>query len=284
MIRRPLGRTGHESSLATLGGAVFIYPIPEKEGDEFVKHVLDLGVNHIDVAPTYGDAEVRLGKWVTEYRDDVFLACKTGKKTKDEAAQELRRSLDRLQTDYIDLYQFHGLDDSADLETVMGEGGALQAFEEAREEGLISHIGITSHNPQNIMSALDSCELDTVLLPVNYVLRAHPEPRNDYAPVLELAKKRNIGVIAMKAVAKGPYPTEEKTRNTWYQPFTSQAEVEEAVRFTLSQNLTTTTTSSDMDLARMTIESAANFSYMDDDEQEALIRKAADYKPLFPRK
>jgi len=284
MIRRPLGRTGHESSLATLGGAVFIYPIPEKEGDEFVKHVLDLGVNHIDVAPTYGDAEVRLGKWVTEYRDDVFLACKTGKKTKDEAAQELRRSLDRLQTDYIDLYQFHGLDDSADLETVMGEGGALQAFEEAREEGLINHIGITSHNPQNIMRALDSCELDTVLLPVNYVLRAHPEPRNDYAPVLELAKKRNIGVIAMKAVAKGPYPTEEKTRNTWYQPFTSQAEVEEAVRFTLSQNLTTTTTSSDMDLARMTIESAANFSYMDDDEQEALIRKAADYKPLFPRK
>jgi aryl-alcohol dehydrogenase-like predicted oxidoreductase len=283
MKRRALGRTGHESIIVTLGGAVFIYPIGEKEGDGFVKYALDRGVNHIDVAPTYGDAEVRLGKWVKEYRDDIFLACKTGKRTKSEAAEELRRSLERLQTDHFDLYQFHGLDDPEELKKVTGEDGALRAFEEAKEEGLINHIGITSHNPENIMRALGSCELDTVLLPVNYVLHAHPEPRNDYVPVLEKARELNIGVIAMKSVAKGPYPTEERTRDTWYEPFTTPEEVEEALRFTLSQHVTTAATSSDLEIARMMIDSAEDFAPMDDEEQESLIRRAANYKPLFPR-
>jgi len=283
MKRRALGRTGHESTIVTLGGAVFIYPIEEKVGDGFVKYALDHGVNHIDVAPTYGDAEVRLGKWVKEYRDDIFLACKTGKRTRLEAAEELRRSLERLQTDYLDLYQFHGLDDPEELKKVTDEEGALRAFEEAREEGLINHIGITSHNPENIMRAIESCELDTVLLPVNYVLRAHPEPRNDYTPVLEKAKELNIGVIAMKSVAKGPYPTEERTRDAWYQPFTTPEEVEEALRFTLSQHVTTAATSSDLEIARMMIDSAEDFAPMDDEEQESLIRRAVNYKPLFPR-
>jgi len=263
---------------------VFIYPIEEKRGDEFVKYALDVGVNHIDVAPTYGDAETRLGKWVKEYRDDVFLACKTGKRTKREAHGELMSSLDRLQTDYLDLYQFHGLDDPDELNTVVGENGALQAFTEAKEEGLINHIGITSHNPENIMRALKHIELETILLPVNYVLHAHPEPRNDYVPVLDKAKQLGLGVIAMKSVAKGPYPTEEKTRDTWYEPFTTHAGIEEALRFTLSQCVTTAATSSDMEIARTMIDLAEDYISMDEEEQEALIRKAADYKPLFPRK
>jgi len=282
MKKRPLGKTGHSSSLVALGGAIFIYPLGE-EGDDFVKYALDLGVNHIDVAPTYGNAELRLGKWVKEYRDDVFLACKTGKRTKQDASEELRHSLERLQTDHLDLYQFHGLDTPEDLQTVIGENGALQTFLEAKEEGLINNIGITSHNPENIMRALESIQLDTVLLPVNYVLHAHPVPTNDYEPVLEKAGERGIGVIAMKAVARGPYPTEEKTRNTWYQPFTTNLEIEEALRFTLSQDITTAATSSDLEIARMTIDAAENFTPMDKDEQSELIRKAAGYKPLFPR-
>ena len=281
MKKRPLGKTGHSSTLVTLGGAIFIYPLGE-EGDSFVKYALDQGVNHIDVAPTYGNAEIRLGKWVKEYRDDVFLACKTGKRTKQEAAEELRASLEHLQTDYLDLYQFHGLDTSEDLQTVIRENGALQAFKEAKEEGLINHIGITSHNPENIMRALESIELDTILLPVNYGLYAHPEPTNDYRPVLEKAKEQEIGVIAMKAVAKGPYMG-EKTRNCWYQPFTNQKEIKEAIRFTLSQNVTTAATSSDLEIARMTLDAAVNFIPMEKDEQNELIRKAANYKPLFHR-
>ena len=283
MERRILGKTNHRSSIVTLGGAVFIYPVEQEKGDAFVKHALDRGVNHIDVAPTYGDAEVKLGKWVKEYRDDVFLGCKTRKRTKKEAVEELRRSLERLQTDYFDLYQLHGLDTPGDLATVVGEAGALHAFKEAKEEGLINHIGITSHNPMNILKALELHDFDTVLLPVNYVLHGHPEPQNDYEPVLEKAKERNIGVIAMKSIAKGPYPTEERTRNTWYQPFTARDEIGEALRFTLSQPVTTAATSSDMEIARMQIEVAENFSPMELEEQRGLLMKASDYKPLFPR-
>jgi len=282
MDRRVLGRTNHNSSVITLGGAVFIYPVGNS-GDKFVKYALDREVNHFDVAPTYGDAEVRLGRWVKEYRDDIFLACKTGKRLKSQAAKELRKSLHNLQTDHIDLYQFHGLDTEEDLMTVVSEDGALQAFKEAKEEGLIKYIGITSHNPENIMKALEFHDFDTVLLPVNYVLHAHPEPRNDYVPVLEKAKELNMGVIAMKAVAKGPYPTEERTRNTWYQPFTSQEEIKEALRFALSQGITTAATSSDLKIAKMTIDIAENLTPMNKKEQQTLLQKAATYKPLFPR-
>jgi aryl-alcohol dehydrogenase-like predicted oxidoreductase len=275
MERRVLGKTNHRSSIVTLGGAVFIYPVEQEKGDAFVKQALDSGVNHIDVAPTYGDAEVKLGKWVKEYRDDIFLGCKTRKRTKNEAEAELRRSLERLQTDYLDT--------PGDLATVVGEAGALQAFKEAKEEGLINNIGITSHNPVNILKAFELHDFDTVLLPVNYVLHAHPEPQNDYEPVLEKARERNIGVIAMKSIAKGPYPTEERTRNTWYQPFTTRDEIEEALRFTLSQPVTTAATSSDMEIARMQIEVAENFSPMELEEQRMLLMKASDYRPLFPR-
>jgi aryl-alcohol dehydrogenase-like predicted oxidoreductase len=283
MERRVLGRINHRSSIVTLGGAVFVYPVEQQKGDAFLKYALDSGVNHIDVAPTYGDAEEKLGKWVKEYRDVIFLGCKTRKRTKKEAEEELRRSLERLQTDYFDLYQFHGLDTPGDLATVMGEAGALQAFKEAKEKGLINHIGITSHNPVNILKALELHDFDTVLLPVNYVLHAHPEPQNDYEPVLEKARERNIGVIAMKSIAKGPYPTEERTRNTWYQPFTTRDEIGEALRFTLSQPVTTAATSSDMEIARMQIEIAENFNPMGLDEQRKLLMKASDYRPLFPR-
>jgi len=282
MEKRVLGRTNHRSSIATLGGAVFIYPVEKRVGDQFIKYALDRGVNHVDVAPTYGDAEVRLGKWVREYRDDLFVACKTGKRTKEEAAEELRSSLKRLQTDHFDLYQFHGLDTQEDLDTVVGDAGALQAFTEAKEEGLIDHIGMTSHNPENILRALELMDLDTILLPVNYTLGAHPEPRNDFRPVLSAAEEREIGVIAMKAVAKSPY-TGERTRDCWYQPFTEKNEIKEAVRYTLSQSLTTITTSSDMEIANMTIEAAENYEPMDRDEQKTLIARAADWKPLFPR-
>ena len=118
---------------------------------------------------------------------------------------------------------------------------------------------------------------------MNYVLHAHPEPQNNYEPVLEKAKERNIGVIAMKSIAKGPYPTEERTRNTWYQPFTARDEMEEALRFTLSQPVTTAATSSDMEIARMQIEIAENYTPMKLEEQWELMKKASDYRPLFPR-
>jgi predicted aldo/keto reductase-like oxidoreductase len=168
------------------------------------------------------------------------------------------------------------------LQTVLSDDGALKAFIDAKEEGFIENIGITSHNPENIMRSLEAIPLDTVLLPVNYVLYAHSVPTNDYRPVLEKAKERGIGVIAMKAVAKGPY-LGERTRDCWYQPFISKSEIEEAIRFTLSQNITTATNSSDLEIAKMTIDSAKDFTPLTDDEKRELLKKAEEYKPFFPR-
>jgi len=282
MEKRVLGRTGHKSTLISFGAAVFIYPTSEKEGDNFIKFALDRGVNHVDVAPTYGDAEQRLGKWIQEYRSNLFLACKTGKWMKEEAANELRESLRRLQTDYFDLYQLHGLDDYEELKIALGENGAIEAILEAKEQDLVKYVGITSHNPNNLMKALKIFDFDTVLLPVNYVLQAHPDPQNNYEPVLEYAKKKNIGVIAMKSAAKGPWPTKKRTHNTWYQPFNTRIGIDEALRFTLSQNVATATSSSDIKIAKMMIDAAEGFTSLSDEKQKGLLLKAAKYKPLFP--
>jgi len=283
MEKRKLGKTGHWSTLIALGGAA-LRPSARKESDEFIRFALDHGVNHVDIAPTYGsgEAETILGKWVKEYRESLFIACKTQKRTKAEAAEELHTSLKHLQTDYLDLYQLHGLDDPEQLRIALGEEGAVNAILEAKEQGLVKYIGITSHSPENIMKALECCDFDTVLLPVNYVLRAHPEPRNNYEPVLSLAKKRNLGVIAMKTAAKGPWPTEKRTYQCWYQPFDTREEVDEAVRFTLSQYVTTAANCSDIGIAKMMIDAAERYTPMGKDEQERLLQKAAALKPLFP--
>lgn len=284
MEKRILGRTGHKSTLITLGGAS-LSPSDRSESNAFIKLALDHGVNHIDVAPSYGSgmAESILGKWVKEYRKNLFLACKTQKRTKKEAADELSRSLKNLQTDYFDLYQLHGLDDPEELKIALSGDGAVSAILDAKKKGLVKYIGITSHNPLNILEALKSFDFDTVLLPVNYVLHAHPEPKNDYEPVLTLARERNLGVIAMKSVAKGPWPSDERPYNTWYQPFSTQSEVDEALRFTLSQYVTTAASSSDIRIAKMMIDAAERYTLMNKKEQQEMLLKASTYKPLFPR-
>lgn len=282
MEKRPLGRTGQNSTILTLGGAVFIGKPREGEVDALIEHALDRGVNHIDVAPTYGDSELGFRRWIKEYRGNIFLACKTMKRTLKEAATELRTSLERLQADHFDLYQLHQLDKPDELETALGPDGAIRAILEAKKQGLVKYVGITSHNPIIIAKALGRFDFDTVLLPVNCVLKAHLRPENDYGPVLTLAKKRSVGVIAMKAIAKGPWPNEKGPYNTWYQPFETQEEIDKALRFTLSQDVTTATTASDVRLASMMIDAAERFEPMSEEEQLTVVSRAASHKPLFP--
>jgi aryl-alcohol dehydrogenase-like predicted oxidoreductase len=283
MDKRVLGRTGHRSTLITLGGALFMHPVSRDDEDEFINFVLDHGINQVDVAPTYGDAEVRLGRWMDEYRTNVFLGCKTNKRTGEEAMAELHQSLKNLQTDYFDLYQLHGLDDPAELTIALSEDGAIPAILDAKESGLVKHIGISSHNPVTLLEALNRFDFDTLLLPINYVLRAHPEPKNDYEPVLALAQERNLGVMAMKSVAKGPWPSDEHPYDTWYQPFDTPNAVGEALQFTLSQYVATATSSSDMTVAKMMIEAAEHHTPMSRDAQHELLRQASTWTPLFPR-
>lgn len=284
MEKRVLGRTGHASTIITLGGAA-LRPDTPHVAEAFVREAFARGVNHVDIAPTYGNgkAEILLGQWLPEYREDIFLACKTRQRTRQAAAAELKQTLQRLHTDFIDLYQLHGLDTLEDLDLVLSDEGALTAIRAAHEQGAIRYIGITSHDPSTIMKALSVFDFDTVLLPVNYVLHAHPQPCNDYTPVLALAQQRNLGVIAMKTVAKGPWPLGEHTYRCWYQPFDTPNEVEETVRFTLSQAVTTAATCSDLRIAKLMLDAAEHFAPMDSHEQAELCQNAVHYTPLFPR-
>ena len=288
MERRRLGRTGHMSSIVALGCCV-LGNIPQKEADKIIEFALSHGVNHFDVAPTYGEAELRLKSCMKEHRDEIFLACKTLKRTKKEAREELERSLERLGVDYIDLYQFHGLDDLNELEVAFGPEGALQAMLEAKEEGIIRYIGITSHKPPTIIEALKRFDLDTVLFPLNYVLKRHRCPENDYEPVLKIAKERDIGTIVMKAFARGPWQgelaekREKRPYSTWYEPFDSQTEIDKCLWFALSQGVTTVASACDIRLVPKIIDAAERYRELTGDEQKELVGSAGDLKPLFPR-
>lgn len=269
------------SSIITLGCAS-LANITQAEADKIIELALSHGVNHFDVAPSYGEAELRLHPSMREHRDEIFLACKTGKRTKKEAAGELKKSLERMGVDYVDLYQFHGLDDLKQLEIAFGPDGALQAMLEAREKDIIKYIGITSHRPPTVIEALKRFDLDTVLLPLNFVLKKYCQTENDYEPVLRITKERNIGMIIMKAFAKQPWQTEGHAYKTWYEPFDSQAEIDHCLWFALSQNTTTVASAGDTALVPKIIDAADRYRKLTANEQTQLIESAANLKPLFP--
>jgi len=282
MKRRRLGRTGHMSSIMTFGCAS-LGNVTQEEADRIVDLALSHGVNHFDVAPTYGEAELRLRPCMKEHRDEIFLACKTGKRTKKEAAEEIKGSLERIGVDYIDLYQFHGLDDLKELEIAFGPDGALQAMLEAREQGIIKYIGITSHRPLTIIEALKRFDLDTVLFPINFVLRKHRQLENDYEPVLKITEERNIGTIVMKAFVKQSWQTEKHAYKTWYEPFDSQVDIDHCLWFALSQNVTTAASAGDTELVPKIIDAAERYHKLTANQQAQLIESAANLNPLFPR-
>jgi len=285
--KRRLGRTGHMSSIITLGCCALGY-VSQREADKIIELALSHGVNHFDVAPLYGEAELRLRPWMKEHRDDIFLGCKTLKRMKKEAAEEIKRSLERMGVDYIDLYQFHGLDDLKDLEIAFGPDGALQAMLEARDKGIIKHIGITSHRPLTIIEALKRFDLDTVLFPLNFILMKHRRPENDYEPILKLARERDIGTIVIKAFAKGPWPpsiakqaSEKRPYLTWYEPFDSQVDIDRCLWFALSHDVTTVASVCDIRLVPKIIDAAERYRKLTVEEQRQLIESATKLKPLF---
>jgi len=287
---RRLGRTEHMSSVMTLGCCALGH-VSQAEADGTIELALSHGINHFDVAPSYGDAELRLRPWMKKHRDEIFLACKTEERAKIKAGEELAQSLKRLGVDQIDLYQFHSLDELGELEIAFGPEGALQAMLEAREKDIIKYIGITTHRPQTAIESLRRFDLDTVLIPLNFVLRKHRQPENNYEPLLKLAKEKNVGTIVMKAFAKGPWPyslSEQKRErcpySTWYEPFEDQLDIDRCLRFALSQDVTSLTSPCDIRLVPKVIDAAERYRRLTLNEQEQLIESAANLKPLFPRK
>ncbi len=279
MEKRRLGKTGHLSSILALGGAA-IGTVTQAEADAAITLAIKHGINHIDVAPTYGDAELRIGPWMPRYRNDFFLGCKTTERNRTGAWESIKRSLDRLQVDTFDLFQFHGVDDLDTLETILNPDGALEAVLEAKQQGLLKYIGITGHRPNVYVEALKRFDFDTVLFPLSRVHAAHFNKDNDFRPLLDLSKQSDVGLIAIKAISKTVWSVKDRPFKTWYEPFDSQRDIDRSLSYTLSQGVTTCPMPSDVKLWPMVIEAAERFIQMSTEEQDAAVDEVRRYQPI----
>ena len=282
MLTRKLGNTGLEVSVFGFGGIV-VTNVEQKEADKVVAEAVKKGVNYFDVAPNYGDAQNRLGPALKPYRDQVVLACKTDKRTKEEAARELRESLEILETDHFDVYQLHGIDNPDEIETALGEGGAIEAFEEAKNEGLIDNIGFSCHSQPSALKLMESYDFDTVLFPINWCYWLN---RGAGKKVLAKAKSKNMGTIAMKALAHRKWKQdEEKTYpKTWYKPiFDDDKLASKALRFTLTRDVSVALSPGDARMLRLGLDIIEDKDKIKLSETELvkLKERAQQTEPIF---
>jgi aryl-alcohol dehydrogenase-like predicted oxidoreductase len=274
--KRPFGHTGHLSTV-TLFGAAALSHATQAEADRVLDILLQYGVNHIDVAARYGDAELRIAPWMARHRQHFFLATKTGKRLYQDARDEIHRSLDRLQVDCIDLIQLHALFHPDDWDLTMGPGGALEAAIEAREQGLVRFIGVTGHGwtiAAMHKRSLERFDFDSILLPYNYVMYQNERYREDFDAVLRLCQQRQVAVQTIKAIARGPWATTDKIRNTWYQPLEEQADIDRAVHWVIGRPGIFLNTAADMHLLPRILDAASRYVQRPDDEaMTAMLEK-----------
>jgi aryl-alcohol dehydrogenase-like predicted oxidoreductase len=284
MQKRRLGRTGHDSTVAIFGGAALWQSDQDHANPAFEK-ALAAGINHIDVAPQYGNAEDCVGGWLPPHRDKFFLGCKTLERARDDAWAQLQVSLEKLKTDQLDLYQLHAVTDFEQLEMAMAPGGAIEALQRARDEGLTRFLGITGHShvsPAVQIAALERFDFDTVMFAINPTLYANPDYRRDCETLLGMCQERDVGVQIIKSVAKQPWAEGDKRYLTWYEPFDEQARINQMVRFVLSQPaVTCIPIAGDVRILPMVIEAAENFTPMPESEQAALIGELAGHESIF---
>lgn len=278
--KRLLGKTGVMLSIIGFGGIVVRDASPE-EAAERVKMAIDRGINYFDVAPSYGDAEIKLGPALEPYRKDVFLACKTQKRTRAEAKAELEQSLRNLRTDHFDLYQHHAVTTLEDVDILLGPGGAMEAFLEARNEGKIRFIGFSAHSVEAAMALMNRFDFDTILFPFNF---ATWNAGNFGPQVLARAKEKNMGILALKAMAKGPWPQgadRSKYPKCWYEPLVSDEDILMGLRFTLSHPITAAVPPGDENLFKKALTLADKIKPLKKSEIQLIKEKAQSGTPLF---
>jgi aryl-alcohol dehydrogenase-like predicted oxidoreductase len=233
----PFGKTGHMSTRAIFG-SFCLARADQKTADEVLELLLDYGINHIDTAPGYGDAELRVGPWMKQYREHFFLATKTDKRTYQDAREQFYRSLDRLQVDRVDLLQIHNLTDVVYREIAMGPHGALEFLIEARDKGLTRFIGITGHGtpaPKMHLQSLARFGFDTVLLPCNYLLMQLPHYRADFQQLISYCRENDIAVQTIKSAARGLWGDKARSHTTWYEPLDDEESIAKAVHWVMAQ-------------------------------------------------
>jgi aryl-alcohol dehydrogenase-like predicted oxidoreductase len=281
--KRRLGRLEHRSSVLIYGAAA-LSDMSQEVADRSIQEALDGGINHFDVAAGYGDAELRLGPWMSELRDRIFLATKTGQRDAESARQEIEASLERLQTDHVDLLQLHAVGDLDDLDLATAPGGALEAAIRAQQEGLVGAVGITGHGhgaPATHLEALRRYPFATVLTPLNPVLWRDQTYRADYQALVEEVRRQDAGLMTIKTVSRRNWPDRaDQTYATWYEPYDSRAHITAAVSWVLSHDeVTGIPTAGDVRLLRTLLD--AERSRVSPAEAERLLASDADYSSPF---
>jgi aryl-alcohol dehydrogenase-like predicted oxidoreductase len=282
MERRRLGKLGHESSVLIYGAAA-LGEVTQDVADRSVQEALDAGINHFDVAASYGDAELRLGPWMPRIRDQIFLATKTGEREEEAAWRQINHSLERLQTDHVDLLQLHAIGDLEELDKATGPGGALAAALRAQEEGLVGAVGITGHGddaPATHLEALRRHPFATVLTPLNPVLSRDPVYLAAYEALVAEVQRQDVGLMIIKTVARRNWPGEDHSYTTWYEPWDEQARISAAVSWVLAhQEITGLATPGDVRLLGMVVRAEAE--RIGREEAEAALLSAPAYSSPF---
>jgi aryl-alcohol dehydrogenase-like predicted oxidoreductase len=281
--KRSFGRTGHMSTATIFGGAALIRAT-QKDAERALEILLKYGVNHIDTAPRYGDSEILIGPWMARHRKDFFLATKTGKRTYEEAREDIHRSLDRLKVDRVDLIQLHGLQHPDEWDTAMGPGGALEGAVEAREKGLVRFIGVTGHGwmiAAMHKRALKRFDFDSVLMPYNYFMHLNERYREEFDEVVRICRERNAAVQTIKSLARGPWGITPQNRNTWYQPLEEQEDIDRAVHWVLGRSDVFLNTVGDVELLPKVLDAASRFSKRPPAEEMDEMMKKNKISSLF---
>jgi aryl-alcohol dehydrogenase-like predicted oxidoreductase len=280
---QPFGRSGHMST-RTLFGAASLSHVTQEEADRTLEVLLQYGVNHIDVAASYGDAELRVAPWLQQYRDQFFLATKTGARTAKEAKEELHRSLERIRVDYVDLWQLHNLVDPGEWDTALSPGGVIDAAVEAKQQGLVRAIGVTGHGSQIAAThrrSLERFDFDSVLLPYNYITMQNPYYAENFNALVATCQQRNVAVQTIKSIAYRPWLGRPHTHTTWYQPLEDQKEIDLAVHWVLSRPGIFLNTVGDIHLLPMVLDAASRFQTGPSDEEMRAMVAQLHMEPLF---
>lgn len=285
MLKRTIGRLNYESSVVMFGAAS-LGNVTQEEADASISFALQHGVNHFDTAASYGDAEVRMGPMISQIRKDIFLATKTGQRTKKEAKEEIYRSLERMRVDSVDLLQLHAVGSMEELDRCTEKGGALEAALEAQAEGIVKEIGITGHGhdaPTVHLEALHRFPFATVLLPLNYYMYSMPKYREAFDALMEEANKQNAAIRVIKAIAKAPWGEGEKRPYaTWYEPFDQQQIIDACVHFVLSfPGVCGFASAGDIHLFPKIVDAVERYGSMNDEEAGRILGSISGYTSIF---
>ncbi|MBV9582053.1 MAG: aldo/keto reductase [Chloroflexi bacterium] len=279
----PFGRTGHQSTRIIFGAAA-LARVSQDVADRSLDVLLEHDVNHLDVAASYGDAELRIAPWLKRYPNRFFVATKTNKRRADEAREELKRSLDRLQVERVDLWQLHNLSDPIEWDVALSPGGVIDAAVEAREQGLIRFIGVTGHGAQiaaNHRRSLRRFDFDSVLLPYNYLTLQSAYYHENFHALKATCQERNTAVQTIKSLAYRPWSGRERTNSTWYQPLQEQAEIDTAVHWALGEPGIFVISSGDVNLFPKILDAAERFGSRPADADMQRMVDRLQMEPLF---